>query len=515
MTATTADRPAELAGRRPRKLSAPVTTITSMTLTLAGAGMIASALVDLVDSGPDVVALLVPGVLALAIGAVGWWTTSIPESLPVRTVFGAIAAAWLALSLVSAVPYLTTGVLDRVDLALFEGVSGVTTTGATTITDLEATSSGLLFWRALTQWFGGLGVIILAVAILPFLGAGGMGFLRSELPGPAAEHLAPRVRDTTRRLWGVYVGFTVVMTGAYTAGGMSPYDAATHAFATVSTGGFSTRTANLAAFDSAVIEWTAVAGMLVAGSSFVLLWRAVRGRPGSLFRSAELRAYVGLIALCALVVAVWNASGATFDHEVVRRSVFAVVSVGSTTGFTTVDWGAWIDPAQALLLFLMLVGGMTGSTAGGSKVLRLLTSVSYARREIRRHVHPRMVGVVRIGREVVPEEIVSRILGFHALFLGLVVVGSVAVAAFDVDIVTALSAVVATVSNVGPGLGDVSPGGSFLALDAGARGLTIALMLLGRLEIYPLLLGGVALAERVAEVLPSRTSRLVTRWLRA
>lgn len=496
-------------------MTAPVANITGMTLALAGAGMIASAVVDLVNGGPDVAALLVPGLGALAIGGLAWWTTSIPESLPVRSVFGAIAAAWVALSLVSTVPYLTSGVLDRFDLALFEGVSGVTTTGATVIADLDSASDGLLFWRSLTQWFGGLGVIILAVAILPFLGAGGMGLLRSELPGPAAEHLAPRVRDTLARLWGVYVGFTVVMTGAYLAGGLSPYDAATHAFATVSTGGFSTRNANLAAFDSAAIEWIAVGGMFLGGTSFVLLWRAVRGRAGPLLRSAELHAYAGLLAVSAVVITVWNATGAAFDHETVRRSIFAVVSVGSTTGFTIVDWGTWIDPAQALLLFLMLVGGMTGSTAGGSKVLRLLAAASYARREIRRHVHPRLVGVVRIGREVVPEEIVSRILGFHALFFTVVVIGSVGVASFDIDIVTALSAVVASVSNVGPGLGDVSPGATFLALDTGARGLTIALMLLGRLEIYPLLLGGVTLVDRARSKLPSRASRAVTRrlWL--
>lgn len=514
MTVTTVDRPAELPGRRSLKRTAPVVNITGMTLVLAGSGMIASAVVDLVNGGPDVAALLVPGLGALAIGGLAWRATSIPESLPVRSVFGAIAAAWVALCLVSTLPYLTAGVLERFDLALFEAVSGVTTTGATVIADLDSASDGLLFWRSLTQWFGGLGVIILAVAILPFLGAGGMGLLRAELPGPAAEHLAPRVRDTLARLWGVYVGFTVVMTGAYLAGGLSPYDAATHAFATVSTGGFSTRTGNLAAFNSATIEWIAVGGMFLGGTSFVLLWRAVRGRPGPLLRSAELHAYAGLLALSALVITVWNATGTAFDHETVRRSIFAVVSVGSTTGFTVVDWGAWIDPAQALLLFLMLVGGMTGSTAGGSKMLRLLTAASYARREIRRHVHPRLVGVVRIGREVVPEEIVSRILGFHALFFSVVVIGSVAVASFDIDIVTALSAVVASVSNVGPGLGDVSPGTTFLALDAGARALTIVLMLLGRLEIYPLLLGGVTLLDRARSTLPSRALRAITRRLR-
>lgn len=515
MTVTTVDRPAELAGRRPRKWAAPVANTISMTVVLAGAGMIASSLVDLADGGPDVGALLLPGLAALLVGALGWWMTSIPEALPVRTVFGAIAAAWLVLSLMAAVPYLTSGALDRVDHALFEGVSGVTTTGATVIADLDGTSSGLLFWRALTQWFGGLGVIILAVAILPFLGAGGMSLLRSELPGPAAEHLAPRVRDTLRRLWGVYVGFTVIMTSAYLAGGMSPYDAATHAFTTVSTGGFSTRPGNLAAFDSPTIEWIAVGGMLVAGTSFVLLWRAVRGRPGPLLRSAELRAYVGLVGVSAVVVSVWNATGEAFDHETIRRSIFAVVSVGSTTGFTTVDWGTWIDPAQALLLFLMLIGGMTGSTAGGSKVLRLLTAASYARREIRRHVHPRLVGVVRIGREVVPEEIVSRILGFHALFFSVVVIGAISVAAFDVDIVTSLSVVVASVSNVGPGLGDVAPGGSYLVLDAWPRALTIVLMLLGRLEIYPLLLGGVALVDRARSTLPPRVSRAINRRMPA
>lgn len=494
--------------RRLRRIPAPILHVSGAALAVAGVGMLAAAGVDAADGGPDTVALAVPGLVLVVAGTLAWRATFVPPALPIRSVFAVVAAAWIVVSLAAAVPYLTADALERVDNALFEGVSGVTTTGATVLVDIEAQSAGLLFWRAFTQWLGGLGVIVLAVAVLPFLGAGGMALLRSELPGPATERLAPRVRDTTRRFWGVYVGFTAALTLAYLGGGMTVYDATTHAFTTVSTGGFSTRNGNFGAFDSATLEWIAVVGMAVAGMSFVLLWRAVRGRPGSLLRSSELRAYMSLLGVASLVIAAWNVSGQAFDHETLRRSVFSVVSVGSTTGFTTVDWATWIHPAQALLVFLMLIGGMTGSTAGGSKVLRLLAAVSYARREIRRHVHPQLVGVVRIGREVVPEETVSRILGYHALFLGVLLVGVVAVASFDVDIVTSLAAVIASLGNVGPGLGEVSTGG-FLALDAWPRAFTMVLMLLGRLEIYPLLIGAATLFDGVRDALPAPLVRRV------
>lgn len=495
----------------PRRYANAGAHVSALAVAASGAAMLLAGLVEAVDGGPHVAGLLASGIAVLAAGAGARRVTRLPDDLPIRAVFAAVGVAWLAVAATGAVPYLATGVLERPDDALFEAVSGFTTTGATVLPSLGTQSTGILLWRSLTQWMGGLGVVVLVVAVLPYLGAGGMSLLRSEVPGPASERLAPRVRDTARKLWAVYVGFTVVTALAYLLAGMPGFDAVAHALTTVSTGGFSTREANFGAFDSSALEWVAVGAMFLAGTSFVLLYRAVRGQVGPLLTSVEARAYLLITAGAAVAVTLWNGSGGTWNHHTVRESVFSVVSVASTTGFTTADFGTWITPAQAVLLFLMLIGAMTGSTAGGSKIFRLLTAVSYARRELLQHVHPRMVGAVRLGRDIVPEEVAARVLGYHALFFGIAAGGVVAVASFDVDIVTSVSGVVASISNVGPALGEVSPSGTFAEIPAGARAVSMLLMLLGRLEVYPLLLGVTATLERIPDLLPSRLGRAVVR----
>lgn len=475
---------------------------------VAGAAMVTSAAVGIGGGGADVLDLAGPGIGLVVLGAAVRSVTVVPRRLPARSVFSAMAAGWVALCVAGAVPYLTTGALDRFDDALFESVAGFTTTAASVIPDVETLSDGLLFWRALTQWIGGLGIIVLAVAVLPYLGVGGMSLLRSDLP-PASEYLAARVIQTARRLWGFYVGFTLVMAVVYLALGMGLLNAVAHAFTTVSTGGFSTLNGGFAAFDSARLEWAAIAGMFVAGMNVVLLWWAVRGRPGPLLRSAEARAYTLIVVGASTAVAAWNAADAGLHLDVVRRSIFSVASIASTTGFTVSDFGRWVQPAQTLLLLGMLIGAMSASAGGGSKVLRLLAVISHARRETARHLHRRMVAVVRIGHDVVPEDVVSRILGYYAIFFMALVAGTVAVASFDIDLVTAVSSVISSLGNVGPGLGAVSPGGGYLEVDAGARGVLMFLMLLGRLEIYPVLLGLAALAESVSSTRPRSRARLV------
>lgn len=481
---------------RRRLASAPLHSA-GLALAVAGLGMLASAGAGAAGDGDDVLGLAAPGVALLLAGAAVRASTRVPRQLPARAVFSAMTAGWVAICLAGAVPYLTTGAVDRLDEAVFESVAGFTTTAASVIRDVEALPDGVLFWRALTQWIGGLGVIVLAVAVLPYLGVGGMSLLRSRLP-PSSQYLAVRVMQTARRLWGFYAGFTVLMALLYLALDMDLLDAVGHAFATVSTGGFSTRNAGFAAFGSASLEWAAAAGMFLAGMNVVLLWPALRGRAGPLLRSTEVRAYALIVAGLSTAVAAWNAGDAGSGADTIRESVFTVVSVVSTTGFTVADWGAWAQPAQTVLLLAMLIGAMSASAGGGSKVLRLLAVVSHARRETARHLHRRLVGVVRIGHDVVPEDVVSRILGYYAIFFMALVAGTVAVASFEIDVVTALSSVISTLANVGPGLGDVSPGHGYAGLDAGARNVLAFLMLLGRVEIYPLILG-MAGAPRLLE----------------
>ena len=506
-------RPASLRpGRRHAKFSNATVHVTGVAMAMSGAGMVLAGLVDALDGGPDVAALVGPGLATTAVGLALRAFSSVPKRLPIRSVFVAVAITWGAVCIAGAIPYVTTGATVGWVDGLFESVAGFTTTGATVFSDVEALSAGMLFWRALTQWLGGLGVIVLAVAVIPYLGAGGMTFVRAELP-PASEYLAPRVRETARRLWGVYFSLTAVIFGAFALGGMSAFDAAAHAFTTVSTGGFSTRNANFGAFESATLEWIATVAMFAGGVNIVLVWRAVRGHVGPLLTSTEVRAYAILLAVVSALAIAWNQATTGLDHGTIREAVFSIVSVGSTTGFSVVDFGGWTQASQAALLLLLFVGATTGSTGGGPKVLRLLAAISYARREISRHLHPRLVAPVRIGREVLPDEVVSRILGYYAVFLLTVIGASITVAAFDVDITTSVSATVSAISNVGPGLGAVSPGGGYFLLDAPARAVLMLVMLMGRIEIYPVLLGLAAIPDNLRSVVPARVARAVTRQL--
>ncbi len=466
--------------------------ISGLTLGVAGAGATAAAAVDAIHAGPDVAPLLAVGLALMLLGVALWWFTSVPARIELIDVFATVAVAWVVMAAAGSLPYLATGTLDSVGDALFESVSGFTTTGATVLRPIEGNSQGILFWRALSQWIGGMGVIVLVIAVLPTIGSGGMNLLQAEAPGPTGERLTPRVRHTARNLWVVYLGFTVVVGIAYLLAGMGPYDAVVHSFTTVSTGGFSPYNASLGHFESAVIEWIAIVAMFLAGGSFALWYRAVRGRFGPILQSIELRLYVVMVLGATIAIAVTSDSGAA-GHDLVRDSAFSVVTILSTTGYGTADFGTWSQGAQLMLLLLMPLGGMAGSTAGGVKMIRLLAAASFAHREALRQLHPRMQRPTRIGSTVLPDVTANKVMGF--LVLALATFGSVAVIIVltGVDIVTAFSASATAFGNVGPGLGDIGPSSDFLALPAEARAVSLVAMLLGRLEIYPLLLALVAI----------------------
>ncbi len=401
--------------------------------------------------------------------------------------FVTVTLAWVTLTIVGALPYVLTGTITAFDDAMFESVSGFTTTGATVLRPIEGTGPGVLFWRAVTQWMGGMGVIVLVVAVLPTVGSGGMSLLEAEAPGPTGERLTPRVRHTARRLWGVYLGFTIVLALAYVAAGMSLYDGVAHSFTTVSTGGFSPYNASLGHFDSGAIEWIAIVAMFVAGSSFTLLYRLIRGQPGPLLRSKEFHLYAVLVLVVAGTMYVVNgASGSVADR--IRGAFFATTTITSTTGYGTDDFGSWSQGAQALILLLLPIGAMAGSTAGGVKLIRVLAIGSFAHREALRHLHPRLVRPVRIGGGVLPDRTANKIVGFLILALATFGGGAMVIALTGPDIITSFSAAATAFGNVGPGLGDVGPTNDFLQLPRLARWVTMVQMLLGRLEIYPVIL---------------------------
>ncbi len=479
--------------------------IVGFTLIFAGVGILLSAVVEAIDGGPDVLELLLCGAVTSILGWAGWHLTDVPKRVQTTDVFATVTLSWVVMSVAAAIPFLVTGTLPRFDDAMFEAVSGLTTTGATVLPKVSDASQGLLFWRAITQWLGGMGVIVLVVAILPTFGAGGMDLLEAEAPGPTGERLTPRVRNTARRLWGVYLGFTVVVAAAYFLAGMSLYDAFSHSFTTVSTGGFSPHDASMAHFDSGLIEWIAIAAMFIAGSSFTLIYRLLKGKPGSFFYSGEFRLYATVV-FGAIGVIYFTAGPSVSGWDGLRDSAFSVTAITSTTGYGTADFAQWQDSAQSILLLLMPIGAMAGSTAGGVKLVRVLAVASFARREVMRQIHPGLVRSTRIGRTSLDDQVTNRVVGFLVLTLGFFGFGALYTALAGADMVTALSASATAIGNVGPGLGDIGPSFNFLSIPRSARVVAMGLMLLGRLEIYPILLAMSAIPLRI------RRSKRLKAW---
>lgn len=461
--------------------------IVSLTTFVVGLGILLAGMVDVVDGGPDILVLLATGLVMAVVGGVAWRSTITPKRIRVLDVFTAVTVTWVVIALLGAIPYLLTGHFTRFDDALFESISGFTTTGATVTTDIEATSKGLLFWRSTTQWMGGMGVIVLVVAVLPTVGSGGMNLLEAEAPGPTGERLTPRVRETARRLWAVYLGFTAILAALYCLAGMSIYDGVSHSFTTVSTGGFSPYQASMGHFESDVIQWLAVVGMFLAGGSFTLYWRAIRGNPKPLLVSTEFRVYILVVLAITLWAFVTSGNGGA-EAAGFRDSLFTTLSTVTTTGYVSAEYGLWSPTAQSLLLMALPIGAMAGSTAGGIKLIRVMAAASFAHREALKHLHPKLVRPVRVGNGILPDDVAGKVVGFLLLALVIFGGGSFFIAATGPDLITSFSASATALGNVGPGLGDLDHTGDFTAIPALGRAIAMLQMLLGRLEIYPVIL---------------------------
>jgi len=424
--------------------------------------------------------------VALAGGAVGIFSTrrARPE-LSHREGFAVVTLGWVLFGVLGALPYYFSGAIPALVDAVFESFSGFTTTGSTILTDIEALPRSLLLWRALTHWLGGMGIIVLSLAILPMLGVGGMQLFRAEVPGPTADRLSPRIQDTAKLLWGVYVGITAVEVVLLMLGGMDWFDAACHAFATLATGGFSTRNASVGAFGSAYIDYVITLFMFLAGVNFALHYALLSGNAHKVLRNEELRVYTGIavVATAILVVANWGDVYENFADNL-RYSLFQAVAILTTTGFGTADYELWPMLCQVLLVLLMFVGGSAGSTGGGLKVSRLLLIVKHAGVQVWSLLHPRGVRRVKLDGRAVPDVILQGILGLFALYLVVVGGGALGMAALGVEPVTAVAAVIACVGNIGPGLGSVGPTENFAHLPQAAKLLLSFCMLLGRLEIF-------------------------------
>ncbi|MFD1514858.1 TrkH family potassium uptake protein [Halomarina rubra] len=431
-----------------------------------------------------------------------------------REGFLMVALTWLAVALVGTIPYLVAGdgtVAQPVN-ALFESMSGFTTTGATVMGDIsfDTHSRAIMMWRQLTQWLGGMGIVVLAVAILPELSVGGAQLMDAEAPGPGIEKLTPRIAETARVLWLAYVGITaleVVLLYGLNVAGMAPnmtfYNAVAHGLTTMPTGGFSPEADSIGAF-SAAVQWVVVPFMVVAGTNFALVWRAVNGSPGRLARDTEFRAYLGVMGVVtALLAGLLFTNGATgLDvgafvpgdvEEALRHATFQVVSLVTTTGYATSDFAGWSEASKYVLLFTMFVGGSGGSTGGAVKIIRWVVVVKAIRRELFTTVHPEAVSPVRLAGRVVDERAIRGIFAFTLLYFVLFFVGTVFVVVdagrtgYSIDVLEAMSATASTLGNVGPGFGSLGPFGSYLEFSPVSKLFMVFLMWVGRLEVLPVL----------------------------
>ncbi len=405
-----------------------------------------------------------------------------------RDGFGIVTFGWLGAAVLGSLPFLLCGVTPDFASALFETMSGFTTTGASVFSNLEDMPRGVMFWRCMTQWLGGMGVLVLCVAILPFLGVGGMQIYRAEISGPSKDRLTPRIATTAKLLWGVYLLLSAILCLLLHLGGMDWFDSLCHTFTTVSTGGFSTRSASVAAFDSLYLEVVITVFMMLCGVNFALHYRALRGQLGVFHRSPEFRCYMIFFLIGTLFIAT-NTTGETFTSfwGALRSASFQAASIMTTTGFATEDFARWPLASQLTLVLLMLAGGCAGSTAGGIKIIRIFILLKEVVKELRRFLQPNAVLTIKLGRKALDSEAVANIFAFLAIYAVLLSLGSVLISLFMPDLNSSVTSVVATLSNIGPGLGRVGPAETFAFVPAPGKLILTFLMLLGRLELYTVL----------------------------
>ncbi|MBA7472376.1 Trk system potassium uptake protein TrkH [subsurface metagenome] len=438
----------------------------------------------------DSLAFAISIAISIGLGLLLWRLTPVGEGrLSRREAIMLVAGGWILASAFGTLPYALAGTFSSYLDAFFEAMSGFTTTGATVLASIESQPHGILLWRSLTQWLGGMGIITLFVALFPIFGIGAAHLVEAEMPGPQAERLTARFRDTAKALWLLYLGFSVLEFISLCLARMPAFEALTVTFSTMPTGGFTPTTLSIGAYNSPFVEGIIIFFMMVAGVNFglyyFLLWKR---QPGRLFSNSEFRLYIALLIGACLFIALnlINSIGLSIG-EAFRYSSFQAVSIMTTTGFVTANFGAWPAFARATLLILMVIGASAGSTGGALKVTRLLVLSKYAYRRILLFFNPRAVIPLKVGGNTLSERVVSGIIGMSILYFATLIAGFLVMSALGLDHVTALSSVAATLGNVGPGLGLVGPTANYLCIPALGKVVLIICMLVGRLELFTVL----------------------------
>lgn len=460
-------------------------------LILTGLFMLPGIFFSLYYLSNDIPALLISGIGTSLVGFIIWSATRKNDYTQItkREGYLIVALGWIIISVFGSVPFIIQGTIPSFINAFFETVSGFTTTGASILTDIESVPYGLLFWRSMTHWLGGMGIIVLSLAILPMLGIGGMQLYSAEVAGPSKDKIHPRIRETAKRLWAVYLMLTMTETILLLSGGMSLFDALCHSFGTLATGGFSTKNTSIAYFNSSYIEYVIIIFMFLGGTNFSLHYFALHGKLKAYFKDEEFRFYtifLGITIVCTgLFLFVYNSVEL---EKSFRDSAFSIVSILSSTGFATVDYEKWHPFFTLMFLFLLLVGACAGSTSGGVKMIRYYILIKNSVYELKRLIHPQAVIPVRYNERAVSNDVISKIAAFVLLYLFTFTTGSILLSFTGLEFSSAMGSVAACLGNIGPGLGSTGPVSNYAHVTDFGKWILCFIMLLGRLELFTLLI---------------------------
>jgi trk system potassium uptake protein len=477
--------------------------IMGLLLLCNGGFMLASVLVSWYYDDGVALQISSAALITLFVGTLVMFSTrGHRKELKTREGYIIVTFGWIFMALSGTLPYILSEAIPEFTDAFFETMSGYTTTGATILNDIESVPKGILFWRSLTHWIGGMGIIVLAIAILPLLGIGGMQLFAAEAPGPSADKLKPRITDTAKRLWLIYFLYTVAETILLKVAGMGLFDAVNHSLSTLSTGGFSTKNASLAYWnDQPIIQYIVILFMFLAGSNFVLSYFTFKGRFKKVLQDDEFKWYIIFITSFTIVAAciiyfTANVEISSIDHPMVwgraesafRHSLFQVLTVVTTTGFVSADYTLWTPFLTVFFFGIMFLGGSAGSTAGGVKVMRHIILIRNGIVEFKRSLHPNAILPVRYNRKAIKKEIVFNILGFFILYMLSFIIGAMVFASMGLDFQTAVGGSAASLGNIGPGLGSLGPVNNYDILPDAGKWWAAFLMLIGRLELFTVLI---------------------------
>lgn len=458
-------------------------------LLVEGIAMLLAMLISIIYNEHDIKAFLISSAINLSIGGIILLATSkANKDIGKREGFIIVSLVWIVFSFFGSLPYIFSGSIPNLTNAFFETMSGFTTTGSSILNDIEALPHGILFWRSITQWLGGMGIIVLSLAILPVFGIGGMQLFVAEVPGPAPDKISPRIRQTAKTLWVIYLGFTVSEILLLWIGGMTLYDAVCHSFTTMATGGFSTKQASIAYWQSPFIQYVIVIFMFFAGTNFTLSYLAIRGNFKSAIKDEEFKYYslfvVGFTVLILLGLLITTELG---FEQAFRDALFQVVSIITTTGFATADYLTWTPILTILIFALFFFGGSAGSTGGGIKIMRIVLLMKNSYYELRRLIHPHAIIPVRFNKHSVDSKVITNVLAFFMLYFLIFGFSTIIFTLIEPDMESSMGAVATCLGNIGPGFGNFGPADNFFHVKPIGRWFLSFLMLLGRLELFTIL----------------------------